>query len=162
MEYWLSGSVTGVLPALQPAAHTFLQVRHDVKLSLEGLSIEQVWRRLGQSAPIGFHALHLAGATDRLLTYARGEMLDEAQLAAARAESTATGIDAGELMRRVEAAMDGALDLLRRIDADDLFAAREVGRKRLPSTTVGIIMHAAEHAYRHAGQIATLRRALGA
>ncbi|MGH7497555.1 MAG: hypothetical protein ACREL3_01755 [Gemmatimonadales bacterium] len=35
-------------------------------------------------------------------------------------------------------------------------APREVGRKRLPSTTLGLVFHAAEHSSRHAGQIVTL------
>jgi uncharacterized damage-inducible protein DinB len=38
---------------------------------------------------------------------------------------------------------------------------REVGKKLLPSTVLGLIAHAAEHAYRHCGQIATLRQVVG-
>ena len=126
---------------------------------LSPLSTEQLWRQLGDSAPIGFHAIHIAGATDRLLTYARGERLTDAQLEAARAgEKTVSGLDASEIIGGVERAMDRALDELRKTPESALFTARAVGRKLLPSTTLGLIAHAAEHAYRHAGQIATLAR----
>jgi hypothetical protein len=39
---------------------------------------------------------------------------------------------------------------------ETLLLHRDVGRKRLPSTTLGLIFHAAEHSARHAGQIVTL------
>jgi uncharacterized damage-inducible protein DinB len=39
-----------------------------------------------------------------------------------------------------------------------LLQPRDVGRKKLPSTTLGLILHAAEHSSRHAGQIVTLAR----
>lgn len=158
-EFWLSGPVEGVQPLLVPAVHTFLQVRHDVRDLLSALSIEQLWMKFGQSAPIGFHAVHIAGATDRLLTYARGDALSDAQLDQLRnTEQSISGLDGGELISRVERAMDAAIAQLRATKEATLLEPRQVGRKRLPSTTLGLIAHAAEHAYRHAGQIATLRR----
>ena len=50
------------------------------------------------------------------------------------------------------------MDYLRVVPSDSLLQPREVGRKRLPSTTLGLIFHAAEHSARHAGQIVTLTR----
>jgi uncharacterized damage-inducible protein DinB len=50
------------------------------------------------------------------------------------------------------------MDYLRTVQPDSLLLPREVGRKRLPSTTLGLIFHAAEHSSRHAGQIVTLAR----
>jgi uncharacterized damage-inducible protein DinB len=161
MELWLSGPVEGVHPLLTPAAHTFLQVRDEVAAFLEDLTTEQIWAQVGQSASIGYHAVHLAGATDRLLTYARGEALTDEQLAAARSgERAAAALAAEEIIGRVNFAMDQALAQLRATPVDALTAPRGVGRKLLPSTTLGLISHAAEHAYRHAGQMATLKRVL--
>jgi hypothetical protein len=158
-ELWLSGPVEGVHPLLVPAVHTFLQVRDDVRELLAALSIEQLWTKLGQSAAIGFHAVHLAGATDRLLTYARGETLSDAQLEQVRGgEQSIVGLDSVALISRVDHAMDAAIEQLRATSETTLLQPRYVGRKQLPSTTLGLITHAAEHAYRHAGQIATLRR----
>ena len=157
-EAWLTGPVDGVLPPLMPAAHSFLQVRAEIAALLEGLSVEQLWRTPGASASIGFHALHLIGATDRLLTYARGEMLSPGQQGEARAERSTTGLDAAELTARVVSAMDAAIGRVRQVPSDTITDVREVGRQRLPSTVLGLVFHAAEHATRHAGQIATLRR----
>ena len=154
-EYWLLGPVEGVHPLLMPAAHAFLQVREEIPQFLEGLSLDQIWARPGQSASIGFHAIHLAGATDRLMTYARGEQLTEAQLTEVRiTEKTVTGLTADVIIARVNAAIDAALAQIRATPMESLAIAREVGREPLPSTTLGLIFHAAEHATRHAGQIA--------
>jgi uncharacterized damage-inducible protein DinB len=157
-EVWLTGPVEGVDARLMPAAHSFLQVRAEVAQLLEGLTLEQIWARPGASASIGFHALHLAGATERLLTYARGEQLSEAQVAAARAEKDLGGLDAKAIITRIEAALDAALAQLRATPVSALADARAVGRQRLPSTVLGLLFHAAEHATRHAGQMSTLKR----
>lgn len=160
-EAWLNGPIAGVDPMLMPAAHAFLQVRHEVPRLLAGLTPAQLWQRPGRSASIGFHVVHLAGATERLLTYARGEQLSETQLQAARAEREASGLSSDALAAVVEAAMDRAIDELRAVAPGDVTAPREVGRQRLPSTVLGLLFHAAEHATRHAGQVATLRQVLG-
>ena len=157
-EAWLAGPVSGVDPFLMPAAHAFVQVQQELPHLLQGLTVEQIWTRPAASASIGFHAAHLAGATDRLLTYARGEPLSEAQLAAAREERTLGGLDGTALVARVNLALVAALDQIRQTPREALDQAREVGRQRLPSTVLGLLFHAAEHATRHVGQIATLRK----
>ena len=62
------------------------------------------------------------------------------------------------LMQRFSAGIESAISYLRVVSPDALLLPREVGRKRLPSTTLGLIFHAAEHSARHAGQIVTLSR----
>jgi uncharacterized damage-inducible protein DinB len=64
----------------------------------------------------------------------------------------------GRLLARFRAGVEAAIDYLRTVPPDSLLLPREVGRKRLPSTTLGLIFHAAEHSSRHAGQIVTLAR----
>jgi len=51
-----------------------------------------------------------------------------------------------------------ALAQFRSIDAVSLDEPRAVGRARLPSTVIGLLFHAAEHAQRHAGQGITTAR----
>lgn len=157
-EAWLTGPIAGVDPLLMPAAHSFHQVRQEVPVLLGTLTVAQIWTRLGGAAPIGFHAVHLAGATDRLLTYARGEQLSTSQLETARVESAVSDVDAPQLIVLVHAAIDAALEQIRTTRPAQLGEAREVGRQRLPSTVLGLIFHAAEHATRHVGQISTLKR----
>lgn len=160
-EAWLAGPIEGVDPVLMPAAHAFVQARDDIDRLLSGLQPAEIWARAGQSASIGYHAVHLAGATDRLLTYARGDALSTAQIAAMREEAQTSGLDPDALRAHVHRAIDAALTQIRSTPASAVFDRREVGRQRLPSTVLGLIFHAAEHATRHAGQIATLCRVAG-
>lgn len=157
-EVWLRGPVEGIPPLLQPAAHTILQVREDVLPVVADLPTDLLWARPGGAAAIGFHLLHLPGSLDRLLTYSRGAALAPEQLAQLAAERTAyeDRPTLPQLLTRFSSAIDAAVAYLRTVPEASLLAPREVGRKRLPSTTLGLIFHAAEHSSRHAGQIVTL------
>jgi len=160
LEVWLRGPVPGVPPMLQPAAHILLQVGEEVRAVVSGLAPGQLWARPGGSAPIGFHVMHLAGALDRLYTYARGEALSAAQQAMVVAENAAA--DACPAAADVLAALDRAVvaavaQLAATSDADAL-APRALGRAKIPTNALGLLMHGVEHSARHAGQIATLVR----
>jgi uncharacterized damage-inducible protein DinB len=152
-EAWLTGPVEGVDGYLQPAAHAFLQSREDLPHAVAGLSAAQLWTRPGGAASIGFHLRHIAGAIERLLAYARGEALTEAQLTAARAEHGPGDEESGPLIARAHAAIDFALAQLRSTPREKLLEARDVGRQHLPSTVLGLLFHAAEHTQRHTGQV---------
>jgi len=161
LERWQAGPVPGIPPLLQPVAHALLQALDDVTPAAT-LPAPQLWARPGGAAAVGWHLLHLAGSTDRLFTYARGESLSEAQrrdLALERdlPEPRPPGAD---LLHLVEARFRAALDQLAATDPDRLFDPREVGRARLPSTVLGLLVHAAEHAARHAGQMVTTMKFL--
>jgi DinB superfamily len=161
-EVWLRGPVAGIQPLLQPAAHTLLQVGEDVVPIVEHLTLSQLWARPGGAASIGFHLIHLPGSLDRLLTYSRGESLNPDQLARLAAERTVDEVrpELAHLLATFSAGLNTAIAYLRVVPPDTLLLPREVGRKRLPSTTLGLIFHAAEHSARHAGQIVTLTRVL--
>ena len=153
-EVWLRGSVEGYEPLLMPVVHALMQVREDVERLVSSVPPEDVWMRLGGAASVGFHVRHLGGALDRLLTYARGEALSEAQRARARLEGE-PGDPAptlGEVAFATYAVLDRAFEQLRGTSRDELLTPRQVGRAGLPSTTLGLLFHAAEHSARHAGQ----------
>jgi uncharacterized damage-inducible protein DinB len=160
IEVWLRGPVPGIPALLQPAAHALLQVAEDIPPLVSELTPDQVWARPGGAASIGFHLKHLPGSLDRLLTYARGDQLSRQQLDWLSAERTvhddrpsleslATGLATG---------IDSAIAFLRTVPDASLLEPREVGRQKRPSTTLGLIFHAAEHSSRHAGQVVTLSR----
>ena len=160
-EVWLRGPLPDVIPELQPVAHSLLQVREEIAAAAT-LSLEQLWARPGGAASIGFHLTHLAGSLDRLLTYARGEALNAAQRAALAAESSEdTSRPAADLVRSALDALDRALAQVRRTPLCTLDDVREVGRARLPSTVLGLLFHAAEHAQRHSAQIITTVKVIG-
>jgi uncharacterized damage-inducible protein DinB len=155
-EFWLRGPIPGVDPVLMPAAHALLQTMEDAQAATAGLSVEELWQKPGTAAPVGFHLKHLAGATDRLLTYARGDRLDDAQRAALVEEKSAGTplADAATLLATLRATIDAAIEQLRTTPASTFLETRQVGRSAT-STALGLIFHAAEHSQRHAGQIVT-------
>ena len=163
-EPWLRGHVSGVPALLQPAAHAFLLSIEDCEHAAAGLTPEALWLSPGGAAPIGFHLRHLAGSTDRLLTYARGERLNREQLAVLAAEAAPGDPPAGApaLLAGWRAAVDRALAQLAATPEASLADPRAVGRAQLPSTVLGLLFHAAEHASRHTGQVVTLAKVVRA
>ena len=129
----------------------------DVTAAVTGATIQQLWQRPGGAASVGFHLMHLAGSTDRLLTYARGEGLSPAQLATLDVERDLKEpyVALDVLLARWREVVQNALRQIAETTEDSLFEPRAVGRARLPSTVLGLIFHAAEHAQRHVGQIVT-------
>jgi hypothetical protein len=152
VEPWLRGPVEGIAPVLQPAAHALLQAQEDIALLAPQVPTELLWRQAG-AATAGFHALHLAGALDRLFTYARGEGLSDEQKAKARAEANPLpDLDGRDLSVIVDQAIHKALEQLRATPESSVFDERKVGRAGLPSTVLGLLFHGAEHSTRHSGQ----------
>jgi uncharacterized damage-inducible protein DinB len=160
VEVWLRGGVVEGVPALlQPVAHSLLQCGEEVHRSLAGMTAPQIWHPEQGAASIGFHVLHAVGSLDRLFTYARGEMLSQAQRQALVQESQPnSSLSADDLIGEFDAAVKRALEQLRATDEATLTDARGVGRSKLPSTVIGLLFHAAEHTQRHAGQIVTTKR----
>lgn len=160
LEPWLRGPVPGVAPLMQPYAHVLLQVGEEVRVVVSALTLEQLWARPAGLAPIGFHALHLAGALDRLFTYARGEALTDAQQAQIAAEKAATEEKpaAGVILGTLDRAIAAAVAQLGATSEPDALTPRALGRALIPTNALGLMMHAVEHAARHTGQIATLSR----
>ena len=159
---WLRGPVAGIIPLLQPVAHALIDADEDVSKALATLNAEQIRRKPGNAAPLAFHVKHAMGSLDRLFTYARGESLSEAQLAALSAEKPmdVSGFTAEGLSLEFSAAVERAMAQLRATKESDLLTQREVGRAKLPSNTVGLLFHAAEHTARHVGQIVTTSKLL--
>jgi uncharacterized damage-inducible protein DinB len=159
-EFWLRGPVEGGPPLLQPAAHALLQAREEATSAARGLSPEQLWARPAGAAAAGFHLRHVAGVLDRLLTYARGEALSEAQLATLRREGVPGDPpeEVESLLSALDAAVERALAQLRATPGESILEPRKVGRAGLPSTVQGLLFHAAEHAQRHTGQLLVTAR----
>jgi len=163
-EPWLRGPLPGIPPLLQPVGHTLVAAYEDASEAAGSLSVDQLWTRLGGSASAGFHIMHLAGSTDRLLTYARGEALGDAQFTALEQERTVEE-DRPPLEDLIDAWRDTVDSALRQLSATSeatLTDPRSVGRAKLPSTVMGLLFHAAEHASRHAGQVVTTAKILRA
>lgn len=142
-------------PVVMPAAHALMQAAEDVTAATGGLTAGQLSMRPGSAASVGFHLRHLAGSIDRLLTYARGEALNESQLAAIAGEQDpgASPASAAMLASEAVAAIERAIDVMRNVPPEIYFERRFVGRRRLPTNVLGLLVHVAEHTQRHAGAI---------
>ena len=162
-EPWLRGPVPDICAILQPVAHAFLGADEDLRAAVGDLSPDHAWRRVGGSASVGFHLMHLAGSTDRLLTYARGETLSGQQMSALAREGHADEKrpPVEDLLSDWSGVLEATFLQLRSTDETTLAEARFVGRARLPSTVLGLLFHAAEHAARHVGQVVTTTKVLG-
>lgn len=164
VEPWLRGPVPGIDPYLQPAAHALIMASEDLDRAARDLSPDELSVRPGGAASVAFHLRHIAGSVDRLLTYARGATLSDAQRRVLVSESTGGNApgDASELIANARAAIVGAIDTLRATPRDSLLDARAVGKQALPSTVLGLLFHVAEHTQRHVGQaIATAKAVRG-
>jgi DinB family protein len=158
-EWWQRGPVAGVPALLQPVAHILLQVGESVDNLVANLTVAQWNSRPAGVASPAFHVRHMAGVIDRLFTYARGESLNDTQFTALRAEGNelqANDIEA--TIAALHARIDAAIAELRTIDVSTLGDYRAVGRAELPSTVIGCLVHGAEHAMRHVGQLSVTAR----
>ena len=163
LEVWLRGPLEGMSPYLQPVAHALLQAREEVALWMADFPDDGLWQRPADVASVGFHLQHLAGVLSRLFTYARGEMLSEQQLEALQAEGKPfEGCTVAWLTRRFHEQVDRCIQQLEQTDERTLAEVRGVGRKQIPSTVLGLLVHGAEHTTRHVGQLYVTMRVVKA
>jgi len=153
-EYWLSGPIPDVPALLQAAAHALLQSVREVKEYLSDFPEEQLWEKAFGRASIGFHLKHLTGVLDRLLTYAKEETLTDIQFQFLKNEGNGEKAPSSrKLILDFEHKVDEALAYFKNIPETTLTDERFVGRKKLPTTVIGLLFHAAEHSQRHVGQL---------
>ena len=103
-------------------------------------------------APVGFQLRHIAGSVERLTTYLRGDQLTPEQLEAIPNEMD-PGPGRTKLLSDVKEALDKSERTIRTLDPAILTELRCVGRKLLPTTVVGLVVHLAEHTQRHVGEL---------
>jgi uncharacterized damage-inducible protein DinB len=147
----MRGVVTGIDPVIGHLLRASEHIREDFERTVAPLTLEQIWASPHGMTPVGFHAKHLAGSTDRLSTYLEGRQLSAEQLAALKAESTGDET-AALLIAAVRAALARYEDLVRALTPDHFGDIREIGRKRLQTTAISLAIHIAEHGQRHVGQ----------
>ncbi|WP_294184642.1 DinB family protein [uncultured Sphingobacterium sp.] len=161
LEVWMRGPIAGIPALLQPVAHTLLQVAEDVSTYTGQLSAQQLWIKPCGNASIGFHLQHITGVIDRMFTYAKNNPLTDEQLDYLHREGK-ENVDASpaSLVENLHEQVKIALQMLALIDSNTLTEQRFLGRKRIPTTLIGLLFHAAEHAQRHVGQLLVTARCL--
>ncbi len=153
-EPWLRGTLTDV-PAVQRAVlHALELAKEDLEKWCGSLSDVELNARPGNLAPVAFHIRHIARSIDRLLTYAEGKELSAAQMDELRSELD-PGAGRDELFAELASALGEGASRVRALHASKLEELRAVGKKQLPTTVGGLLVHVADHTQRHVGQAIT-------
>jgi hypothetical protein len=109
--------------------------------------------------PVTFHLRHIARSLNRLMTYAEGRQLSDHQLALLTTELDAGG-KAEQLFKEVRSALDDTAKRVLAVNPTSFAEQRVVGKKRLPTTVAGLLIHIADHTQRHVGQAITTAKLL--
>jgi uncharacterized damage-inducible protein DinB len=153
-EPWLRGTLTDISTVQRAAIHALQLAEEDLEKFCGALSAEELNVRPMNLAPVAFHIRHIARSVDRLLTYAEGKELSPERLLALQTELE-PGASRDEVFAELRAQLERAAARIRAIPSSDLGEARWVGKKHLPSTVGGLLVHIAEHTQRHVGQAIT-------
>jgi len=141
VEPWLRGTLTEVEPVRRAVLHALELAGEDVLRWAEGLSDAEMFARPAGLPSVAFQLRHIVRSLDRLLTYAEGRPLSEAQLAALKTEMDAGA--AAEVLAEFREGLVGAVERVRAFGTG------------LPTTVAGLLIHCAEHTQRHVGQMVT-------
>ena len=159
LEPWLRGTLLE-LPAEQRAVlHALELAREDVERWCETLSEAELQARPHGLPSVSFQLRHIVGSLDRLLTYAEGVSLSEEQKQQLSAEMEPSGSKT-EILAGFQSGLAAAEARIRKIDPVHWPVARSVGRKQLPTTVAGLLIHCADHTQRHVGQTVTTAKVL--
>ncbi len=158
-EPWLRGTLTELPAVARGVLHAFELAQEDVNRWCGALSEADLNARPFELPPIAFHLRHIARSLDRLITYAEGNQLSADQIAALKSEIDP---DASReaLFAEFRQGLESASQRVRALAAGDLEQARFVGKKQLPTSVGGLLVHVADHTQRHVGQIVTTAKIL--
>jgi len=164
VEPWLRGTHTDVPAAACAVLHALELALDDLTKWTAGLTDDEVHEQPLGLTPIAFHLRHIARSCDRILTYAEGNRLSAEQFAMLKTEQGGEGEHEtlAELLAAVEVAFSDAAARIRVLATADLDTARFVGRKQLPTSIGGAMIHVADHTQRHTGQVVTTAKVLRA
>jgi uncharacterized damage-inducible protein DinB len=158
-EPWLRGTYSDLPAVLRAILHAFELAREDAVHWADGLTEAELHASPNGLTPISFHMRHIARSLDRMLTYAEGNQLNAEQLTALKTEYD-PGISREELLAEFHQGLDSAAERVRAFVGVDLEQPRAVGKKQLPTSVGGLLVHLADHAQRHTGQIVTTAKLL--
>lgn len=152
-EPWLRGTLTDVPAVIRAVVHALELAHEDADRWCGDLTGVEVNARPAGLPSVATQLRHISGSADRLLTYAEGRELSREQMAELTRE--AEGAMPHVLLREFGKSMEGASQRVRAFVGADLETERFVGRRRLPTTIGGLLVHVADHTQRHVGQMVT-------
>lgn len=158
-EPWLRGTLAELPAEQRVVLHALELATEDIERWCGDLSEDELHSSPYGLPPVSFHVRHIAGSLDRLLTYAEENLLSGGQMRQLAAERNAEG-SKEEILAAFERGMRAAERRICAIDLAHWPEPRTVGRKKLPTTAAGLLIHCAEHTQRHVGQAITTAKVL--
>jgi len=159
VEPWMSGTYGDVPAAGRAVLHALDLAQDDLAKWASGLSDEEVHAHPLGLPSVAFQLRHIARSVDRILCYAEGKQLSAEQLALLKAEQSGDETLAA-LLGEVTASFSNTAERIRVLATADLNTPRAVGRKQLPTSIGGALIHVADHTQRHVGQVVTTAKVL--
>ena len=144
-EPWLRETALPCHPAIAAVVFALRQAQEDLE-------------RFTPPAHAYFHLRHIAGSLDRLCTYLEGGSLTAEQLATLQSEEAGHGESLLELRNKCALALMLTEERLLSFSPEQFSEPRFVGRKRIQTTAIGLIIHIAEHTQRHIGELIAYSR----
>jgi uncharacterized damage-inducible protein DinB len=150
------------IPAVPRAAlHAIELAQEDLTFWCGELSEQELFATPSGLPSIAFHLRHIARSLDRLLTYAEGHQLSERQLQTLNSEAESRCSRAEIFSELLAAFTETSARILKLSEKlDTLNQLRTVGRRNLPTTVAGLLVHIADHTQRHVGQAITTAKVL--
>ncbi|HEV2136588.1 MAG TPA: DinB family protein [Terracidiphilus sp.] len=161
IEPWMRGTHADVPAVGRAVLHALDLALDDLKKWTDELTDAEIQCHPFGLMPVARHLRHIARSADRLLSYAEGKQLSEEQLKALKTEPQGEET-LSTLLAEVEASFRNAAERIRVIASSDLEAHRGIGRKQLPASAGGALIHVADHTQRHVGQVVTTAKLLRA
>jgi uncharacterized damage-inducible protein DinB len=160
-EPWLRGTHLEIPAVPRAVLHALELAQEDLTFWCGELSEPELLATPSGLPSIAFHLRHIARSLDRLLTYAEGRQLTERQLQALTDEADVP-CSKSEIFKELLVAITESSTRIQKLgeQPDTLKQPRTVGRKNLPTTIAGLLVHIADHTQRHVGQAITTAKIL--
>ncbi len=158
-EPWLQGTLTD-LPVVQRALiHSLQMAQEDTAKWCSSLDDRELHARPFGLPSVAFQLRHIARSLDRFCTYAEGTPLNHRPTSSLASEMENNGTRES-IFSELEASLENTRRRLDAIVRQPLDTPIAIGRKRLPTTLAGLLVHAAEHTQRHVGQAITTAKVI--
>ena len=154
LEPWLRGTLTEIPAVPRAVLHALELAGEDLQKWCGALTDAELNARPADLPPVTFHLRHIARSLDRLLTYAEGQALTQEQLTDLKNE-VQPGVSRDALFAELTESLNRSAERIRSLAQLDLGQLRTVGKKALPTTLGGLLVHVADHTQRHVGQAIT-------
>jgi hypothetical protein len=148
----MRGYLNDLDPIQAAVLYSFRHAQEDISDWIGRIPEEFLWVQFGNLASAGFHVRHIAGSVDRLVTYASGHQLSEAQMEDLKNEKNPGGSLTG-LLQLLDSNFLRAEGIIRCLDPAAYRDIREIGRKRIQVPLGTLLVHIAEHTQRHVGEL---------